>query len=208
MMYRALLIAKYIINYYNSKHRCITNAGLQKLLYYIQAGFLIIKGTPCFKEEIKAWHTGAVVPDVYRVYKIYGNSHIPNQPIYMDITKEDKVIIENIINENEKYFTYFFESFIKSQTPWIKAYHSPSKTIVNSEIKDFFSDREVTDNAGIGRWHIDNEGVMRCNQCGSEAPYYWQIDSDKFIQSETQYCPDCGYKMRGVNNGFTGKFTI
>lgn len=63
---------------------------------------------------------------------------------------------------------------------------------------DWLANVNKTYSDGIGCWHIDNEGVMRCNQCGSEAPYYWQIDSDKFIQSETQYCPDCGYKMRGI----------
>ena len=64
-MYKAISVAKYIINYSNSIDSPISNLKLQKLLYYVQAAFLVEEGKKCFCDEIVAWAFGPVVPDVY-----------------------------------------------------------------------------------------------------------------------------------------------
>lgn len=51
-MYYALDVAKYIITYSNQKGYKINNLKLQKLLYYVQAFFLIKTEKACFKEDM------------------------------------------------------------------------------------------------------------------------------------------------------------
>ena len=70
IMYDVLLMAKYIIKYCNKSNLPISNLKLQKLLYFIQAAFLVEKGHACFPDEIEAWDFGPVVPAVYYKYKI------------------------------------------------------------------------------------------------------------------------------------------
>jgi len=55
----------------------VSNLKLQKILYFIQAEFLVVKGIPCFEEEIIAWGFGPVVLEVYHEYKVYGAAGIP-----------------------------------------------------------------------------------------------------------------------------------
>ena len=50
--YNVLDIAKYVIYYCTKKGYLITNLKLQKILYFIQAIFLVNTGSPCFKEEV------------------------------------------------------------------------------------------------------------------------------------------------------------
>ena len=54
-MYRALDVAEYVIRKANAIDDPISNLKLQKILYFIQAEFLITKNRPCFREEIEAW---------------------------------------------------------------------------------------------------------------------------------------------------------
>ena len=54
-MYNALLVANHIVKYCNSKNHPISNLKLQKLLYFVQAEFLVSKGIPCFREAIEAY---------------------------------------------------------------------------------------------------------------------------------------------------------
>ena len=65
MNYNVLDISRYIINYSNVKDYGISNLKLQKILYFVQAYFLIETGSPCFKEKIEAWDFGPVVPKAY-----------------------------------------------------------------------------------------------------------------------------------------------
>ena len=55
MAYDLLGVCRLIVNYSNEKEYNISNLKLQKLLYYIQAYFLVKKKRPCFDEDIEAW---------------------------------------------------------------------------------------------------------------------------------------------------------
>ena len=76
--YHALKIAEYIIERCNEKHKSVSNLKLQKILYFVQAQFIVEFGTPCFDNIMQAWDYGPVVPDVYRKYRGYGNTNIPS----------------------------------------------------------------------------------------------------------------------------------
>lgn len=60
-MYDVLDVSYFIINYSNSKNYPISNLKLQKLLYFVQTYFLIIKDESCFTGDIVAWNIGPVV---------------------------------------------------------------------------------------------------------------------------------------------------
>lgn len=50
MNYDVLDISRYIISYSNKMDYGISNLKLQKVLYFVQAYFLIQTGHPCFKK--------------------------------------------------------------------------------------------------------------------------------------------------------------
>ena len=66
MTYQARDIAEYIIYREASQGRTVSNLRLQKLLYFVQAQFIVQKDAPCFTERMEAWDYGPVVPEVYR----------------------------------------------------------------------------------------------------------------------------------------------
>ena len=65
-MYKAIDIAKYIINKSIDFNRPISNLQLQKILYYVQGEYIkVTKGCKLFDEDLEAWAYGPVVPEVY-----------------------------------------------------------------------------------------------------------------------------------------------
>lgn len=139
-MYCALDVAKYIV----TKHDFISNLGLQKLLYFIQAEFLISTGNPCFDDPIEAWAFGPVVPAVYEKYKIYGGGSIydfekDNDTKYL-ILNNDKKIIDDVVNQLSPYPAAVLTDVTLHQTPWIQSYQKGKQNIISNElIKEFFS---------------------------------------------------------------------
>ena len=76
-MYSVIDVCEYIIYYSNKRNYSLSNLKLQKLLYFVQAYFLIKFNEPCFAEDIEAWDFGPVVPVAYHVYKRFGAGEIP-----------------------------------------------------------------------------------------------------------------------------------
>ncbi|WP_338854770.1 Panacea domain-containing protein [Clostridium perfringens] len=79
MTYSALDISRFVINYAIKKETPISNLLLQKILYYIQANFLVNKGEKCFNEEIINWEYGPVVIEVYDEFRSYGRNKIEDE---------------------------------------------------------------------------------------------------------------------------------
>lgn len=109
MAYDVLEVCRYVIKYSNEKGYGVSNLKLQKLLYFIQAYFLITKGEPCFNEAIEAWEFGPVVPEAYREYKQYGSTNIPTMDTFLKIDKTNywNTTVEKYppitIDENSQY---------------------------------------------------------------------------------------------------------
>ncbi|TAK73020.1 MAG: DUF4065 domain-containing protein [Gammaproteobacteria bacterium] len=61
MTVRAIDVADYILQ----KHGTMSAMKLQKLVYYAQAWHLVWEDKELFAEEIQAWASGPVVPDLY-----------------------------------------------------------------------------------------------------------------------------------------------
>lgn len=139
-MYNALQIAKYVIDYSNDNNYPVSNLKLQKLLYFIQAEFLVSKGYPCFSDNIEAWPLGPVVPTVYKTYRIFGSTLIPFSygPLFF-IDDFDKKIINSMIEECKDCSASYLVDLTHKQAPWSEAYKKcPYSTITNESIKSFF----------------------------------------------------------------------
>lgn len=147
MSYKVLDVCKYVIDYSNKKEYGISNLKLQKILYFIQAYFLI--KTPsrcCFDDRIEAWDFGPVVPKAYRKYKQFGSSDIPT---IMDfeksdskgcITCDDKNLIKTVIDKFADYSATDLVGLTHNQSPWIDAYiPHMNREITPEAIKEYFN---------------------------------------------------------------------
>ncbi len=103
-MYDVFYVAAYAINRAIEVGSPISNLSLQKILYYIQAAFLVEKNEVAFSEPILAWKYGPVVESVYHEYKIHSNSCIDRKIVsrqYFDFDSEDYFIVQKIDLDNE-----------------------------------------------------------------------------------------------------------
>lgn len=144
-MYRALNVARYIIERCHLQNKTISNLKLQKILYFVQAEFLVSKNRPCFVERIEAWNFGPVVPEVYQQYKIFGSANIPvigRRVNSVSISREDKNLINGIVDECSRYSASSLVDITHHQKPWIEAYSKPgyNNVISTESIREYFSE--------------------------------------------------------------------
>ena len=144
-MYSALDVARYIINRYGDGGVYISNLKLQKILYFVQANFLVeTNGNKCFYEKIEAWSFSPVVPVVYRKYKIYGSAAIP-MDLYNDgidfIAPDDAGLIDEILETCKNYSASDLVNITHHQSPWIDAFNRGRNTEITAEsLIDFFKE--------------------------------------------------------------------
>ena len=140
-MYDALTVAEYVIYKCNEKDYIISNLKLQKILYFIQAEFLVYTNNPCFKEKIEAWDFGPVVPEVYQAFKIYGSAHIPGLTNInnINIAASDATLIDEIVSECSNYSASELVEITHNQMPWLDAYKKYCNNEITTEsIKKYF----------------------------------------------------------------------
>lgn len=157
--YKAVDIARYIINYSNEKGYGISNLKLQKLLYFVQVYFLIkTKGNKyCFDDKIEAWNYGPVVPTAYHEFKGYGACNIPSVKnyIFFDtknimnsgrktfddsiICDKDKKLIKEVVDKFSEYNASDLVAITHGQDPWKNAYHpNCNNEITIDSLKEYF----------------------------------------------------------------------
>ena len=125
-MYSANNVANYILCYYNRQDDWISNLKLQKILYFLQAEFLVAQDAPLFSDPIKAVDWGTMVDNVYHNYKIFGGGSIPilheeKYPHYID--SEDKPLIDAVLDKLSDYTSTDLLNIIHNQKPWKMAYY-------------------------------------------------------------------------------------
>lgn len=135
MIYKVLDVSRHVINYSNEKEYGISNLKLQKILYFIQAFFLVSTSEQCFEEKIEAWDFRPIVPEAYREYKQFGSGDIPSISYIIDfnnediweskaikykdniILKPDKQRMESVVDKFADYSATDLVSIIHAQTP-------------------------------------------------------------------------------------------
>ena len=141
-MYKVIDVANYIISYCKKHEYSISNLKLQKLLYFVQAEFLIVLNYPAFQEEIEAWDFGPVVPEVYQHFKIWGSSEIPNifaRNAQEKIYKNDQMIMNEILKACAPYSASALVEITHNQAPWANAYERYCNNVITKEsIREYF----------------------------------------------------------------------
>lgn len=183
MVYSAFDISQLVICYIRSNYimNGISNLRLQKLLYFIQAGFLITKGKPCFSSSIEAWDFGPVVPWIYERYEYYNIESIPRDIlctpkvwfknpkcwitpqtklprdfvsayIQDQISKDDRELIYKIVDKFAPYDTHALMKITQNQKPWKEAFVPGERnTITIQSILDYFQEGDDLMNVRVKR---------------------------------------------------------
>lgn len=141
-LYDVLTIADYIIGRCSGEGYAVSNLKLQKLLYFVQAEFLVAIGKPCFREKIVAWDFGPVVPEAYRKFRIFGSAQIPVSAVANPILARGvKELIDGIVFECLPFSSSQLVEITQHQNPWICAYAKGYGTeITNESILNFFAE--------------------------------------------------------------------
>lgn len=143
MIYPAEGIAKYIIWHEWEAKRPVSNLRLQKLLYFIQAYFIIIKNEPLFKDKIYGWECGPVVLEIYEKYRKYGSMIIQNIEAYSDppIFKKDKELIDLMLEECASKSNTELLNITLNQLPWrmANAGYTANREITIDSMKKYFN---------------------------------------------------------------------
>lgn len=139
-MYCAVDVAHFVVAHENEKSRSITNLRLGKLLYFIQADFLVNKGNPCFKEDIIAWDSGPVVLEAHREFKIYGGLQIPmwDENKIAKIREEDREAISEMLDRLDDYSTPRLAEIIKAAKPYIRGRLRFGEKITNESLEEYY----------------------------------------------------------------------
>ena len=158
MKYNVIDVSRHVINYSNEKYYGVSNLKLQKLLYFIQAYFLLTKKEVCFNEKIEAWDLGPVVPVAYREFKQFGSSNIPSItyviekdydniwnskviPFYdVVVSDNDKKLMNAVVDKFSEYSASDLVRLTHRQKPWIDAYvPKGNNEITIDSIKEYFN---------------------------------------------------------------------
>lgn len=149
-IYKATYIAEYILSFYKEKYGCtISNLKLQKVLYFLQANHLVTLEKALFSDQILAVDFGPYISEVWEKYCIYGGANIPvfkgKSTTSFRIKKEEKEIINEMLNVLNPYSSAELLNIIHQQMPWYKAYHqlngfNRKKIICNDDLYEFFKD--------------------------------------------------------------------
>lgn len=152
-------VAMYIVNYANDNGFEISNLKLQKLLYYVQAAFLMESSgkDACFLQKIVAWLHGPVVENVYYEFSKYGGGQIPKQDTIRklvlvdqrfefadipfdgsDFDDADREIIDKVLSGLLPFGAWDLVKHTHEEKPWIEAKDSNAE-ITKESIYEYFA---------------------------------------------------------------------
>ena len=136
MVYDVRKVASHIIDY-SIKNECpVSNLKLQKLLYYVQAYFLVLENQPCFKEKIEHWRHGPVVREVYSEYKMYFDDKITKSKEVSNLKDKDIILINKVVDSYKNYGPWEMVKKTHAEDPWVNT--NSDEIIDINEIRNYF----------------------------------------------------------------------
>lgn len=139
-----------VISYIFEKAQEVTPLALQKMLYYIQGIYMVLYDKPIYDEECAAWVHGPVYESVYEMFKnfkynpIEDNRFVVFKNRFHELSKEEKEVIDLIIDSFGMYSGKTLEKITHNEEPWKRAregylpMESSSEVIDKQEIKRYF----------------------------------------------------------------------
>lgn len=125
-MYKAKILAKYIVSKCTEEGHPVTNLQLQMILYFIQINFMKIFNITAFDEDIEAWRLGPAIPEVYNEYAYCAGTPIYDtcNEINNAISGTEKEVIDTIIDMLRDKFTWDLAKACTEQgTPYRQVYY-------------------------------------------------------------------------------------
>lgn len=158
-------IANYIIVLANKNGKNITNLKLQKLLYYVNAKYLVDNnGQYLMGEKFQRWTYGPVMRSVYENFREFGSRPIdspmgqyvfdPQHPFKATYEKYDenalpeqiKLTVKQVVDTLADRSAFELVRFTHNEELWIKYEEAINQRIVpayeNKEIYDYFRQNE------------------------------------------------------------------
>lgn len=121
------LLAEYIIMDCNRKKIPISNMKLQKIVFYCQAYHIAYYGETLIDGHFEAWKHGAVLPSLYREYKVYKSDNILiyDEQRFHDLKNQFNEYLLSFLSKILTIFGEMSPSEIRrknhSELPWLEA---------------------------------------------------------------------------------------
>jgi len=134
-------VAQYILH----KQGPMTTMKLQKLVYYSQAWALVWDEKPLFPEQIQAWASGPVVPELYNVHR--GQFEIDSLPVgeQKNLKRYEKETIDAVLSYYGGKKAQWLSDLSHLEDPWKqarkgkKAGQNCTREISHSSIVEYYS---------------------------------------------------------------------
>jgi len=120
----------------------VTNLKLQKLLYYSKGFHQAIFNKPLYNEQLFAWSSGFVVPEIYYEYKKYGNHPITDFEYNpCDKFNEEQLdLLHGIWSVFGKFSSWKLRDMILNEKTWLD-HEKDASAIEDYESFDYFQTR-------------------------------------------------------------------
>lgn len=158
--YKAKDVAKFVVNYANSKGKFVNNTMVNIILYYLQGFSYICYKKPLFPDDFEAWGYGPRIPEVYTLFSMFGLERIRPYNTVWDLICYNKVehinyregfservadfLEVNITNLLQYSARELVASTWKKGTAWEKIYEEGRKNVIpKSVIQDYFLSKGV-----------------------------------------------------------------
>lgn len=108
--------------YLLEKQGPLSSFRLQRILYWVLAWSLVWDGEPMFEEEIEAWASGPVFPDLYAKHK--GSYTADTSTFGGDsslLTEDNKDTVDKVFAHYGAFPVYSLSDIAMRETPWLNA---------------------------------------------------------------------------------------
>lgn len=144
-----------VANWFLHNVENVTNKKLQKLTYYAYAWFLVFNNETTehidlkfFDARFEAWVHGAVCPELYNKYKVFGSSNIDKYDGELPEFSDDELdLLEQVRNIYGGFNGNELEYICHREDPWRKArnnlsaYEPSNNQIKDKDIFEYYSSR-------------------------------------------------------------------
>lgn len=98
----------------------ISNLKLQKLVYYAQGFHLAVTGKPLFREQIKAWEHGPVVPQLWHRFKDYGAGALPKpkKVDFKSLSVDERELLDEVYKVFGQYSAWKLRNMTHAEPTW------------------------------------------------------------------------------------------
>lgn len=119
----------------------LTNGKIQKLLYYAQGCYLVLKDTPLFSESIIRTNYGVKILDNEK-YALFGTRPIEYEETYSEqIDQETERILQLVYEEFGGYSSWGLSQLLQSESIWKES--EIGKEISLKKIQKYFEENYV-----------------------------------------------------------------